>query len=56
MFDFDLGDTTYVEDPEFFGNERRVEVAITEMTENLDDPSKNNIKVQTFKDQFQDLF
>ena len=56
LFVFDLGDTTYAEDPQFFGDERRVEVAITEIVENLDDPSKNSIKTQTYKNQFQDLF
>ena len=56
LFSFDLGDTTYAEDPEFFGDERRVEVVISEINENLDDSSKNNIKTQTFKNQFKDLF
>jgi hypothetical protein len=45
-----LGDQTYVEDPEFFGDEYRVEVVVTEVTEDLDNPSKTKIKVQNFKD------
>lgn len=55
-FSFKLGDKTYVEDPEFFGEGKREEVIITELSENLDDPSKNQIRVQNFKNQFQDLF
>lgn len=51
-----LGDKTYVEDPEFFGDNLREEVIVSESSENLDDPSKNKIKVQNFKNQFQDLF
>ena len=56
QFKFELGDKTYVEDPEFFGEKRKEEVVITETIEYLDDPSKNVIKVQNFKNQFQDLF
>ena len=56
LFKFGLGDKTYVEDPEFFGSDLREEVIISEISEMLDDPSKNNIKVQNFKNQFQDLF
>jgi hypothetical protein len=55
-FDFDVGEKTYAEDPEFFGEKAKEEVIIAEMSENLDDPSKNTIKVQNFKNQFQDLF
>ena len=56
LFAFDLGDKTYVEDKEFFGDKYKEEVIVSELTENLDDPSKNTIKVQNFKNQFQDLF
>lgn len=56
FFKFNLGDKTYVIDPDFFGTEGKIEVVITEQIIHLDDPSKNNIKVQTFKNQFQDLF
>jgi hypothetical protein len=44
-FTFKLGDTTYAEDPDFFGSDLRAEVIITEISENLDDASKNTIKV-----------
>jgi hypothetical protein len=44
-FLFELGQTTYAEDPDFFGEKGREEVVITEISENLDDPSKNTIKV-----------
>ena len=56
LFKFDLGDKTQVIDDEFFGEGYREEVVITELSEMLDDPSKNTIKVQNFKNQFQDLF
>lgn len=56
LFKFDLGDKTQVIDDEFFGDEYREEVIITELSEVLDDPSKNTAKVQNFKNQFQDLF
>jgi hypothetical protein len=49
LFTFGLGDRTYVEDPDFFGTNYREKVVITELSENLDDPSKNSIKVQNFK-------
>jgi hypothetical protein len=55
-FDFDLGDETYAEDPEFFGTSTKEPVIVHELSENLDDPSKNTVKVQNFKNQFQDLF
>jgi U3 small nucleolar ribonucleoprotein component len=45
-----------VEDADFFSENPRVDVIVTEVTEDLDDPSKTKIKVQNFKDQFQDLF
>jgi hypothetical protein len=55
MFDFELGDETFVEDEEFFGYDEnnkpiKQSVIISEIAENLDDPSKNVNKVQTFKD------
>jgi hypothetical protein len=55
-FKYKLGEKTWVIDPDFFGNEDREPVIITEIVENLDDRSKNQIKVQNFKNQFQDLF
>lgn len=60
-FNFELGDKTYVEDSEFFGEDEngypyREQVIISEKVENLDDPSKHSVKVQNFKNQFQDLF
>ena len=55
-FKYKLGEKTWVVDPDFFGDEDRESVIITEIVENLDDRSKNQIKVQNFKNQFQDLF
>lgn len=55
-FAFNLGDRTYVEDPNFFGTDQRIQVVLTELSEHLDSPEKNTVKVQNFKNQFQDLF
>lgn len=55
-FAFNLGDRTYVEDPNFFGTDQRIQVVLTELSEYLDSPEKNTVKVQNFKNQFQDLF
>lgn len=52
---FRLGDLTWVEDPELFGNARE-SVVITELTYSLDAPDKNTIKVQNYRNQFADLF
>lgn len=56
LFKVGLGDKTYAEDPEFFGTDLKEEVIVSELSENLDNPSKNLVKVQNFKNQFQDLF
>jgi hypothetical protein len=56
LFKFNLGDTTNVIDEKFFGENKEQEVVITEISEQLDDPTQDTIKVQTFKNQFQDLF
>jgi hypothetical protein len=50
MFEYELGDRTYAIDPDFFGDEGPRSITISEINENLDDPSQNTIKVQNFKD------
>lgn len=61
-YNFDLGDKTYIEDTEFFGwlddhvTPYREEVIISETTEKFDQPENNQIKVQNYKTQFEDLF
>lgn len=55
-FKYNLGEKTWIVDADFFGDEDKEPVIITEIVENLDDRSKNQIKVQNFKNQFQDLF
>ena len=63
-FDFQVAHKTYVEDVEMFGyrivdNLRtpvRETVVVTELTQNLDDPTKNQIKIQNYKSHFEDLF
>lgn len=61
LFDFKIGDQTFVEDVEFFGydtqgNPVREKITITETSENLDDPTKNTIKIRNYENQFEDLF
>lgn len=62
-YSFDIGDRTYIEDVEFFGwslanrsAPYREEVVVSEVTMELDSPEKNQIKVQNYKTQFEDLF
>lgn len=58
----DLADTTYVEDIGLLGANLKtglpnhLKVLISELSEELDNPSKNSIKVQNFTTQFEDLF
>lgn len=62
IYDFDLADTTYVEDIGMFGINKhtgfpnRLKVLISAVQEGLDDPSKDTISVQNFTTSFQDLF
>lgn len=61
LYKLNLGDKTWAEDPEFFGydtngNPYREEITVTEIIEHLDSPEKNSIKVQNYRNQFQDLF
>lgn len=59
---FNLGDISYVKDTEFFGYESdgitpyKEEVVISEVTSNFDAPQNDEIKVQNYKTQFEDLF
>ena len=63
-YDFDLGDKTYIIDPEFFGyveinnqkTPRRQEVVVTEIKEVLESPEANKLVIQNYKTQFEDLF
>ena len=61
LYKLKLGDKTWAEDPEFFGydsngNPYREEITVTEVIRNLDSPNKNSVKVQNYRNQFQDLF
>lgn len=58
---FRVGDKTYIEDTEFFGwnsngTPYKEEIVVSEVSYSLDDASKNTIKVQNYKTQFEDLF
>lgn len=61
-YTFNIADTTYVEDIGMFGFNKRtglpnkLKVLISEISYNLDEPTKNSIKVQDFTTQFEDLF
>ena len=60
---FDVGDLCYIVDREFFGYNKddettpyKLQIVISEITSNFDNPEKDTIKVQNFKTQFDDLF
>ena len=64
---FHVGDTTYIQDPDFFGYEHyskidkirtpyKEAVLISEISINFDEPDKDTITVQNYKTQFEDLF
>ena len=61
---FELGDICYIQDTEFFGYVQSIDsltpykekVLISEVSEALDDPTRNTFKVQNYKTQFEDLF
>lgn len=61
-YNFDLADTTHVEDIDFFGINKHTglpnkeKVLVSSVTEYLDQPSKNNFGVQNYSSQFADLF
>jgi hypothetical protein len=64
-YNFDLGDITYVQDPDFFGWEEtedgvktpcKEEVVITESATYFNSPEKNTLKAQNYRDSFEDLF
>ena len=63
-YTFTLGDKTTMEDTEFFGwtfidgvqTPYKEEIVVTELTVMLDSPEQNQIKVQNYKTQFEDLF
>lgn len=63
-YSVDIGDKTYITDPEFFGyvmidgfyTPKRQEVIISEITEDLENVENNKITVQNYKTQFDDLF
>lgn len=59
---YHLGDISYVIDTEFFGYEAdgvtpyKEEVVVSEITSNFDSPQNDEIRVQNYKTQFEDLF
>lgn len=63
-YEFALGDKTTIEDTEFFGwvmkegvqTPYKEEIVVTELSIMLDSPEQNQIKVQNYKSQFEDLF
>lgn len=67
-YTFRIGEKTYIEDTEFFGyvwkkgswgTEKtpfKMEAVVSERSRNLDDPSKSSLTIQTYKNQFEELF
>lgn len=61
-YTFELADTTFIEDIDFFGiNEKtglpnRQKVLISAINYNLDNPQQNSIEVQNYTSAFEDLF
>ena len=61
-YDFELGDTTYIEDIDFFdvniktGLPNREKVLLSEITDSLDTQNENSITVQNYSTSFNDLF
>ena len=71
-YKFKIGQKSYIEDTEFFGYEnvtvkngneyftvktpKKKEVVVSERTRNFDDPSKSTLTIQTYKNQFEELF
>ena len=61
-YDFDLSDTTFIEDIDFFGINKktglpnREKVIVSEIEYDLDIPLNNSIKVQNYSSKFEDLF
>lgn len=67
-YKFKIGQKSLIEDTEFFGYDyvsigntsvktpKRKEVVVSERTRNFDDPSKSTITIQTYKNQFEELF
>jgi len=65
---FEIGTKTYIEDTEFFGwtnkivdsqsikTPFRMEAIVSEQTYDYGDPSKSTLVIQTYKNQYQDLF
>ena len=68
MYKFNLGDHTYIEDTDFFGwlatvNNNEIiytpykeEVIVSQISWALDSPESNQITIQNYKTQFEDLF
>ena len=61
-YELDNADTTYIEDVSIFGYNQltgfpnHLKVIVSEISEELDVPTNNSIKVQNFTTQFEDLF
>ncbi len=61
-YELDIADSTFVEDIGMFGVNpstglpNHLKVLVSETTDDLDDNSKNSIKIQDFTTQFEDLF
>lgn len=61
LYQYDLGDITYIEDIEFFGKDEfgtpyKEQVIISSIENNLDSPEHDKISIKNYKTRFEDLF
>lgn len=61
LYNYKLGDITYIEDVDFFGRDNRgtpyrEQVIVSEIENNLDSPKSNKITIKNYKTRFEDLF
>ena len=56
IYDFTVGDKTFIVDEEIFGKDKKQDIVITEISYDLEDPTNNSITVQNYRTEFADLF
>ena len=56
IYDFTVGDKTFIVDEEIFGKDKKQDIVITEISYDLENPTNNSITVQNYRTEFADLF